>query len=315
MPLPTLPQRWPASGSRSLGRVAFGLPLPLALLLLSSCTSAPRPPADWRAWKARRLESVAGTNGWSTLVGLLWLKEGPNSAGSDPTNDAVLPAGRAAPHVGTFTRTGDRVRFDAAPGIRALVDGHRLESALLENDRSNSPTRLSLPPLTLVVIERNERLGLRVRDPEAPARVHFPGIRCFPYDPAWRIEGRFEAFPEPRTLRVPSMIGGTQDYASPGALVFEYGGHPYRLDVAVEPGEADYFILFRDTTAGQTTYPSGRFLYVSPPDPSGHVTLDFNRAYTPPCGFTAFATCPLPPQHNRLPFPIRAGELNPEDHP
>lgn len=283
--------------------------------LVGGCVTSPPAPGDWAEWKAKRLESVAGTQGWTTLVGLSWLKEGANSAGSAATNDAVFPSGRAPAHAGTFTRSGADVRFDAAPGVVVWVEDRQVRSALLENDRSNAPTRLRLGGLTVVVIARGERLGLRVRDPEAPDRLHFPGLRCFPYDPSWRITGRFEAFPSPRTLRVPSLIGGTQDYSSPGAIVFDHQGHEYRLDVAVEPGETDYFVMFRDGTAGGATYGSGRFIYVTPPGPDGRVLIDFNRAYTPPCGFTAFATCPLPPRQNRLPFSIEAGEMKPAGHP
>lgn len=283
--------------------------------LLAGCTTTPAAPPDWTAWKAKRLNSVAGTNGWTTLVGLHWLREGANAAGSAPTNDVVLPMGRSAPFIGEFIRSGDAVQFAAAPGTIASVDGLSVTETTLISDRTPPPSRLVVGPLSMVVIDRSGRIGLRVRDPESPWRQHFQGIRCYPYDPSWRIEGRFEPFAEPRTLRVPSMIGGTEDFPSPGALVFRHNGTEYRLDVAVESEEPDYFVLFRDTTAGRTTYGSGRFLYVTPPDASGRVILDFNRAYTPPCGFTPFATCPLPPPQNRLPFPIPAGERAPEGHP
>ena len=287
----------------------------LALALIGGCSSAPRAPDDWATWKATRMESVAGPEGWTTLIGLVWLKEGTQSAGAAPTNDAVLPSTRAAAFVGNFTRNGDAVRFDAAPGVAATVDGLPVRSVVLESDRDSNPTRLVLGPLTLVVIARGDRLGLRIRDPDSPARLHFGGLRQFPYDSRWRLQGRFEPFHEPRVLKVPSIIGGTQDYVSPGAVVFSHRGREFRLDVALEPGELDYFIMFRDTTSGTSTYPSGRFLYVAPADASGRVTLDFNRAYTPPCGFTSFATCPLPPPQNHLPLEIRAGERSPAGHP
>lgn len=285
------------------------------VVLLAGCTTTPTAPSDWTAWKAKRLNSVAGTNGWTTLVGLHWLREGTNSAGSAPTNDIVLPAERSAPSIGDFIRSGDTVRFVTAPGVVVHLGDESVTAAALVSDRTPPPSRLVVGPLSIVVIDRSGRIGLRVRDPESPWRQHFQGIRCFPYDPSWRIEGRFEPFAEPRILRVPSMIGGTQDFPSPGALVFRHSGAEYRLDVAVEPGEPDYFVMFRDTTAGKTTYGSGRFLYVTPPDATGRVVLDFNRAYTPPCGFTPFATCPLPPPQNRLPFPIPAGERAPKGHP
>ena len=271
-------------------------------------------PDDWLAWQAKRRESVAGTNGWTTLIMRHWLAEGRNPVGSDPTNHAILPRGRAAASVGTFVRNGRTVRFEATPGVLATINGQPVQSAELKSDTNAEPTKLFIGGLSFVLIERGERLGLRVRDPEAPARAQFQGLKCFPYDPAWRVEGRFEPSPFLRMLRVQDIIGGTQEYPLPGTLVFNHGGSEHRLDVAVEPDEEDYFVIFHDETAGQSTYPSGRFLYVAKPDASGKVVIDFNRAYTPPCGFTAFATCPLPPRQNWLPFAVPAGELAPAGH-
>jgi len=227
----------------------------------------------------------------------------------------VLPPGRAAAEVGVFTREGRTVRFEGAAGVAATIDGRPVRSAELRSDRENQPTLLRIGELSFVVIERGERIGLRVRDPQAPTRVHFAGLEYLPYDPAWRIEGRFEPYSPARTLRVPDIIGDTQSFPSPGAIVFSHGGKESRLDVAEEPGEEDYFVMFHDLTAGESTYGSGRFLYVAKPDSQGRVVIDFNRAYTPPCGFTAFATCPLPPPQNWLPFAVHAGELKPAGHP
>lgn len=290
----------------------------LACLMVGCSTEAGKapltstPPAAWLAWQAKRRESIAGTNGWITLVARPWLVEGQNFAGSDPTNHAVLSAERVPASIGAFIRSGQSVRFEAAPGIVATIDGRTVQSADLQSDTNGTPTKIFIGALSLVIIERGERLGLRVRDPEAPARLEFRGLDYFPYDPAWRIEGRFERFATPRTLRVQDVIGGTQEFPSPGAIIFHRGTMEHRLDVVEEPGENEYFVIFRDRTAGKATYAAGRFLHVAKPDGNGRVTIDFNRAYTPPCGFTPFATCPLPPRQNWLPLAIRAGELKPE---
>jgi uncharacterized protein (DUF1684 family) len=273
------------------------------------------PPPDWLAWQDKRRQAVAGTNGWTTLAGLHWLAEGRTTAGSDSTNRAVFPAGRAPGYVGTFVREGRRVHFEAAANGVATVDGLSVQKAELQTDAEGHPTRLSVGDLSVVIIERGDRIGLRVRDPQAPARLHFTGLKYFPFDPNWRLEGRFEPSLPSRTLRVADVLGGMKEFPSPGSIAFQYRGVPYRLDVAVEPDEEDYFVMFHDLTAGQSTYPSGRFLYVQKPDTQGRVIVDFNRAYTPPCGFTTFATCPLPPRQNWLPLAITAGELAPADHP
>jgi len=267
---------------------------------------------DWLAWRAKRQESIAGVNGWTTLVGRHWLGTGETFVGSSPTNQFILPVNGAPAAVGTFVRENRDVRFEAAAGVLATIDGHIVQSAPLISDASNSPTRLVVGELTFVVIERGDRIGVRVRDPAAPGRKNFHELACFRYDPSWKIQGRYEPFPSPRTLRVDDVTGGTQDLVSPGTLIFKHAGAEHRLDVVEEPGEADFFVIFRDQTAGHLTYASGRFLYVTRPGVDAKVTIDFNRAYTPPCGFTKFATCPLPPRQNWLPFPVRAGELLPK---
>jgi len=179
------------------------------------------------------------------------------------------------------------------------------------SDAKGEPSKLWLSTLSVVVIERGERIGLRVRDPETPARVHFRELDYYTYDPAWRIEGRFEPFSTPRTMRVLNVIDAMEEFRSPGAIVFRHDGAEYRLDVVEEGGDKDFFVIFRDRTAGETTYAAGRFLHVARPGLDGRVVIDFNRAYTPPCGFTPFATCPLPPRQNWLPFAVRAGERKP----
>lgn len=276
-------------------------------------------PEDWRAWRVARHQSIAGTNGWTTLVGRHWLEEGPNTAGAAVTNQVVFPAGRVADRVGVFHRRGKSVRFEAARGVEARVDGENVTSVELVSDTPGPATRLRLGALTVNVMERGERgekIGLRVRDPESPARKHFRGTRCFPYDPGWRIAGRFVAHSEPRELRVLDVTGTIQLLKCPGVLVFHAAGGEHRLQVVEEPDEDRLFVIFRDETAGRSTYSAGRFLYVDRPwvGEGDRVVIDFNRSYTPPCGFTPFATCPLPPAGNRLPFEIRAGERKPAGH-
>jgi uncharacterized protein (DUF1684 family) len=296
------------------------LVLGLLVLAATGCTSrspsTARGPADWLEWQAKRRESLLGSNGWTTLIARYWLPEGITFVGSAPTNQLVLPPRRAVPCVGQFERRGSTVHFTATPGLIATIDGQKVQHATLMTDASNAPSRLCIDDLSFVIIERGDRLGLRVRDPQAPGRLEFPGLDLFPYDPAWRLPGRFEAFATPRPLRVPDILGGTQELISPGRIIFSREGREHSLDVVEEQGEEDYFVIFRDRTAGASTYGSGRFLYVARPGADGKVTIDFNRAYTPPCGFTAFATCPLPPPQNWLPFDVPAGEKKPRGpHP
>ena len=289
----------------------YWLPALLLSVLLTGCATAPKAPADWSAWQARRTESIGGTNGWTTLIGLAWLHEGDNSAGSAPTNQAVIRSPTVPATIGVFTRQGATVSFTPAPGADVRVNNELIGKLTLRSDAEENPTKLQLGPVSVGLIQRGDRLGLRIRDPNAPTRREFKGLHWFPYDPAWQLSGHFVPFAERRQLRVPDVTGATQTFDSPGAIVFTVHGAEYRLDVAEEAGEAEFFMLFRDQTTGDSTYAAGRFLYVNKPDASGQLIIDFNRAFTPPCGFTHFATCPLPPRQNTLPLAVTAGELKP----
>jgi len=109
-------------------------------------------------------------------------------------------------------------------------------------------------------------------------------------------------------MQIMNVLGMASGETSPGAIVFTVDGQTYRLDALTEPDEPRYFMIIADKTNGKETYGAGRYLYVDPADAGGHVVIDFNKAYSPPCAFTNFATCPLPPEQNRLPFAIEAGE-------
>ncbi len=290
------------------------LPLVLLAFVAASCSTLPPAPADWTAWQTRRNESIGGTNGWTTLIGLHWLKEGDNSAGSAPTNQVVLRSDRVPNNIGVFTRTGKSVTFTAAENVDVRVRGEKVGRMELKTDASSGPTRLQVGAVSMVAIERGDRLGLRVRDPDSATRRAFKGLRWFPYNPAWRLEGKFVAFPVAEKLRVPDVTGAIQEFTGPGAIEFTVHGSVYRLTVVQEPGDPDFFLMFHDETSGVSTYGAGRFLSVSKPDADQRVVIDFNRAYTPPCGFTAFATCPIPPRQNWLKLAVKAGELNPAGH-
>jgi uncharacterized protein (DUF1684 family) len=162
--------------------------------------------------------------------------------------------------------------------------------------------------LTFTAIRRNDRFGIRVKDPQSDARVHFKGLDYFPPDPKYRVEARFEPYNPPKHIPMPNVSGVTTDEVSPGALVFTLDGRELRIDPILEQGTKDYFIIIKDATSGHETYGAARYLYASPPDASGKTIVDFNKAYNPPCAFTPYATCPLPPPQNRLPIRIEAGE-------
>jgi uncharacterized protein (DUF1684 family) len=280
-----------------------------------SSTPAP-PPAPPHAeayrreifeWRARRLEGLRSPSGWLTLVGLFWLEPGKNAVGSGPGNRVVLPTGKAPAFVGSIDRNGETTIFHAAPGAGVAVDGKPVASQALRSDAAGEQTLLTLGSLSFYVIQRGDRLGVRVKDSQSDARKNFHGIDDYPIDPSWRVDARLEPYDPPKSIAVPTVLGTGEPAECPGALVFQIGGKTYRLDAVLEKGETDLFVIFADRTNGGETYGAGRFLYASPPV-DGHTTLDFNKAYNPPCAFTPYATCPLPPPQNRLPIRVAAGE-------
>ncbi|HYO62309.1 MAG TPA: DUF1684 domain-containing protein [Pyrinomonadaceae bacterium] len=260
-------------------------------------------------WKAKRFADLKSENGWLTLVGLFWLKEGENKLGSDPANDIVLPEGKAPRFAGSVHLEGGLTRLEGPPDSGVTTEDDKpVTSLALQSDADGSPTVLRLGSLSFHVIRRGERFALRVRDREHPARLNFQGTQYFPASQTWRIAARFEPYNPPKPVRILNITGMESDEPSPGALVFEADGRTHRLDAITEKDNPNLFVIFADQTSGRETYGAGRYLYVEPPDSSGRVMVDFNKAYSPPCAFTAFATCPLPPPQNRLALRVEAGE-------
>jgi uncharacterized protein (DUF1684 family) len=260
-------------------------------------------------WQSNRLASLTKDDGWLTLVGLFWLNEGENKFGSDAKNAVVLPKEKAPAVAGSLWLEKGHVRLAARSGVEITADHKPVTAFDLKDDNDdNGPTILKLGSLLINVIKRGERIGVRVKDTESRTRREFKGLEYFPIDSKWRIEARFEPYQPPKTIPITNVLSMTDDETSPGALAFEVDGKTYRIDPILEKGETDLFIMIADGTTGRETYGAGRYLYVSPPDATGKVVVDFNKLYSPPCAFTNFATCPLPPQQNHLPFRIDAGE-------
>lgn len=262
--------------------------------------------AEIERWHEERIESLTREDGWLSLVGLHWLDEGSNTVGSDPMSDVVLPA-EAPGRVGTVTVTGaGEAELDLAYGVDATADGEPFRDTTLRPDTAEDPTVVALDSLRFFLIRRGDWTGLRVRDLDSPARRRFSGIDRFPVDPEWRLDARFEPYEPPRTVPVDDVTGNVQPMRSPGRLVFDKGGAEHSLD-AFDAGD-ELFLIFADGTSGKETYGAGRYLYTDKPGEDGTVILDFNKAYNPPCAFTPYATCPLPPKQNRLDLRVEAGE-------
>jgi uncharacterized protein len=257
-------------------------------------------------WREHRVARLTGPDGWLTVVGLAWLEEGDNSVGSAPENSILLPRGPAL--IGNIKVEGSVAvaSFDGSAGV--MHEGSLVTTLKLRDDSGGDPTVLRLGSLSFYMIQRGGRLAVRVKDTNSPARTAFIGIDHFPIDRRWRVRATFEPYEFPRTQHVPTILGMEETYQVPGALAFEHDRVTHRIDAFLEKGETDLFLVFGDLTNGSETYGGGRYMYTWPPSADGIVVVDFNKAYNPPCVFTAFATCALPPPQNQLSMRVEAGE-------
>ena len=262
--------------------------------------------AEIDRWHHNREASLKADGGWLTVAGLFWLKDGKNTVGTDKASDIVLPMNSAPAAVGEFTFHEGQTRFEAAPGVKVTVDGKPAISEMLKPDSAGEPDVLQVDDLTMFVIHRGNRFGIRLKDRNSEMRKAFTGLKFFPPDESYRVRAKFVPYNPPKMIPIPNILGETEEEASLGYVEFTLNGHPCRLDPVTE-GESLFFI-FKDLTSGKETYPPGRFLNTEMPK-DGEVTIDFNKAYNPPCAFTPFATCPLPPKQNQLAVRIEAGEL------
>jgi len=284
-----------------------------------AATSTARADAEsaWKqkieAWRAQREPELTAPDGWLTLVALDWLKPGVNTVGSATDNKVRIPGAPA--HLGLLTVSGKTVQLLAPSG--GFPDGLQLdgqparEGPLSAQDAR--PSTLSWQNLTIAVLPRGDRFALRVKDSAAPTRTAFRGLRWYAPDLRYTVEARWIPTKPAKTLKIPTVIGTTLNLPSPGVAEFTLDGKKLRLEPVLEdPHDTSLFFILRDATSQTTTYQAGRFLRTGFPDHGldqpGTLIIDFNQLYNPPCAYTPYATCPLPPEENRLSVAIEAGE-------
>lgn len=273
-----------------------------AILAAASCMMAATT-ESYRAqiedWQRHREAALKADGGWLTVTGLFWLHEGANTFGSGSGHEIDLPAEPALHGGGTFELRSGKVSMHMNGQIREL-----------QPDSSGKPDVVTVGSLSIFVIERGGRYGIRLKDLNSRLRKEFTGLHYFPVDESYRIRTRL--VPDAKKIPILNILGQLQDTPSPGYVEFELHGQNLRL-TPVEDGPGSLSFIFRDLTSGKDTYGSGRFLDTEL-GANGEVVLDFNKAYNPPCAFTPYATCPLPPKENRLAVRIEAGELKYGSH-
>jgi uncharacterized protein (DUF1684 family) len=274
--------------------------------------------AQWRqdldAWRAQREHELAAADGWLTLAGLEWLKTGVNSFGAAADNLIKVQA-HSPDHIGLLTVNGNIVQLLAPSGgfpAGLEIDGGPAREGPL-NVNNAKPSTITWHGLSMVVLDRGGRYVLRIKDADSATRTGFRGLHWYAPDPSYRVKARWIPYLPPQVEKIPTVIGATLDMPSPGVAEFLIDGKVFILEPVIEGGDTSkLFFILRDATSQTTTYASGRFLTTGLPDHGlakpGSLTLDFNRLYNPPCAYTPYATCPLPPEKNRLPVALQAGE-------
>ena len=284
-------------------------------------TSAAPQSANWQketaAWREQHAAELQKPDGWLALAGLEWLDPGDSSFGSAADNKIHMPAGAPA-HLGVLHVAGDEVTLHPpAAGFPQgfLIDGNPAQPQTLhvDPDHDKNDPRMTIGALNFYVIKRGERFALRIKDAKSAALTGFHGLKWYPPNAKYRVTARWIPYSPQKTLTIATLIGTSYPAQIPGSAEFTLDGKIYRLDPILEDlAVAKLFFVLRDTSSASTTYAACRFLYTGFPnhglDHPGDLLLDFNRLENPPCAYTPYATCPLPPKQNRLPIPLPVGE-------
>ncbi len=261
-------------------------------------------------WHQKRNDRLNQPDGWLTLSGLFWLEEGVNTFGGSRDNDLIFPGEYVAPLLGTLVLEDDSVSIRVADGIEILIGDSAIHTSGLKKDSNGDPDFLTWGSLTWYVIERGDRIGIRLKDSAHPNYVNFKPTQLFPIDSTWRVPAHLEVFDSLRSVDITNVLGDSEPNPTPGRLHFKLNGAGYTLTPLGDPGDKNYFIIFGDASNGLSTYGAGRFLVIPAADENGNTVIDFNKSYNMPCVFSPYATCPLPPQENLLSIAVEAGEMN-----
>lgn len=259
-------------------------------------------------WHRQRISALKEEDSWLSLAGLYKLEKGTQTFGADSSNDIVF-LHKAPAHIGTITRTGNNFSLKIQSGVKVTHDSSQVSQIELITSADGDPTTLRSGSLLWYIIERRGNYYIRLKDTRHPNFDSFDGIDRFPVSKDWRVKATFKRFDEPKSISIPDALGDVYQDSLYGTLQFTIDGRQYSLAPLGHPDEADeFFIILGDKTNGNTTYGGGRYIYIPTPNENGVTYLDFNKAYNPPCVFTNFATCPLPPPQNRLDLKVTAGE-------
>ncbi|MFU8860062.1 MAG: DUF1684 domain-containing protein [Cyclonatronaceae bacterium] len=289
----------------------FIYPLLLLGLVYGCNTGQPITPEEHRAeveqWHRERIDRLQEPQGWLLLAGMYWIDEPIQTFGTGDDVDFYFPDGTLPDYAGRFELDSDTVRMYPADGLEIMADGERFVNPVIYTP--GQTTELEYGRLTWLVIQRGELTGIRLYDTQSEVLMRFKGIETYPADLQYRVMAELVPHDASVTIPVTNILGQTTYEESAGKLVFELKGEKYEL-IALGTGDR-LFIIVADETSMTETFPGGRYIYVDNPGPGGETVLDFNKAYNPPCAFSPYTTCQLPPDGNTLPIAILAGEKIP----
>jgi uncharacterized protein len=263
-------------------------------------------------WRRERELSLRSPGGWLSMVGLHWLKQGVNHFGSDPGCDGVLAAPGVPPRAFSLHLDGRTVHAKPEPGADVRTQSGPLQAKVVTPFLSEGADTIMVGRLSMHVLVNGDDVGVRVIDRESPRIQEFTGLRWYPVRPDLKVTARFVRHPAGKSLGIPNITGTVHATGNPGYVTFAVGGMPCRLEVLRQGKSNQLFFNFRDATNGAGTYPGGRYLFAPlPPEDESEIdiTLDFNRATSPPCALSEYALCLVPPPENVIPGRIEAGEM------
>ena len=262
-------------------------------------------------WRQEVDANLRRENGWLALSGLFWLRKGTNIIGSNPNSDILLPK-RAPARLGTLEFDGNNVTLKVEDNMPVEVNGTASKSALLDADQEDVPSFITFEDVRMVAVRRSKGVGIRIWDNTRESRRLFPSRQWYPVKEQYRVPATFTRYEIPKVVKMPDILGAILDEPMQGFVSFELFGKRHELIVEELP-DRRLFVQFMDLTNGNPTYPSGRYHYTDAHE-NGKTFVDFNKAYSPPCAFTDYATCTFPPQENHLKVAIEAGEIYPRHH-
>ncbi|MEQ9424226.1 MAG: DUF1684 domain-containing protein [Cyclobacteriaceae bacterium] len=290
--------------------------LPLIVLFACSGKQQTEPTEEYQSeinnWKQKRLTALKAENGYVNLAGLFWLQEGETTFGGSEDNGIVFPTEKTPSYLGSFIKQDSTIVINAIDTNMFMNDQKIIGQAVAFTSMTEKPKVFSRGSLQWIIIQRGDQIGVRLRDLEHPNLTSMEAIEYYPLNPEYRVIADYEPYDPPKMIQTTNVLGITYDAPIPGKLTFELKGKQYTLEPNIDEG--DLHIRFKDATTGKETYGLGRYLKAEMPDGPAQVVVDFNKAYNPPCAFTEFATCPLPPEQNTIGIKVEAGEKTYGEH-